>query len=369
MKKVLVLALALGLFALPVMAQVEAGAGKITVHADVDFLGRFIAEHDDAEMVTMVGNTIMAGEVGQPQVEDFILRDAILSLQGELSDKVCWELTAQQFGLLTARIDLKLIPMTTITFGRFLVDQSPSLNYHIMSKVHTIYFPMAANAGANYGSSENLAGIGIVPMLVPGWQTGVQAQIGNEMVHLTLGWFNGNGLGGGAWQETDNSKAGLIGLHVNASGLIVGISYWDEYSNDLHYMFDTDDARLNILDIYLGYNHERFHVLAEYLSNNLDPLDTDMDAMQQMDWYIQGGVFLMENAEIVARYETLDLISFDDDDLGPIDDVDNETWITIGANYFLVDKNAVVSLQYIFKDHEDLEWNNNELTMLVEVDI
>lgn len=361
MKKLFVVALALGLFALPVMAQVEAGAGKITVHADVDFLGRYIGEDDDAERVMLVGNTVWIGDFGQAPVEDLILRDAILSLQGELSDKVAWELTAQQFGLLTAKIQLKMIPMTTLTFGRFLIDQSPSLNYHILGQTHFIYFPMAANAGANYGSSENLGNMMSSPLLVPGWQTGAQAQIGNDMVHLTLGWFDGVEAG---LQETNNNKAGLVGLHVNASGIIGGLSWWDEYSNSTPGL-GGDDSRLNIYDFYLGYKSEKINVLAEYLENSIDPLDGNAPVFRQNDWYIQLAGFIMDPLELVLRYETLDHYDLMNDD----GDFDVETNLTIGVNYFLVDKNAAIALQYVAKDHDELDWNDSEIDLLVEVDI
>ena len=172
MKKVVLIALAVGLIALPVMAQVEAGAGKISIHGDIDFLGVWIQQDKI--------NHPKKYEFSQPEVENFMIRDTTLCLAGELSDKVSWELTSNFTGgtammetnpisgisvitgtgitsnpkLLTAKVDLKLIPMTTLTLGRFLPDQSPSLQYHILAKVHTIYFPMV-DMQYPYGGPEN----------------------------------------------------------------------------------------------------------------------------------------------------------------------------------------------------------------------
>jgi len=382
MKKVLLIALAVGLFALPVMAQVESGAGKVTIHACIDFLGKYIAEDKDN---------------GVKQVEDFIIRDTILSLQGELSDKVSWELTSlwtagtpvvsytlngstldptttYQPGpvLLTAKIDLKLIPMTTISVGRFLPDQSPALQYHILSNVHTIYFPMLVSGGPSYGGGENTALV-----LAPSFQTGVQAKVGNETVHVSLGWFNGiqpqlDSLTGAIstpgisnFSETDNSKAGLVKVGLTTKGIIAGASWWDEYANNLQKTGGTEDLRLTIYDAYVGYKHDKFHVLAEYAENNLDPLGKGAKDIKQSDWYVQAGVSPIKALEVVARYEVADQFDLAKDDYND----DEEAWTTIGLNYFLVEKNAAVALQYIIKDHDGLEYNTNEWGLLFETSL
>src|SRR4030042_3684694 len=169
MKKILMGALAFGLFALPVMAQVEAGAGKITVHINIDVLGRYIQENKNIYIADPDEK-----DNDQTSVEDIILRDTIFSLGGELSDKISWELTSMWTAepeILTAKIDLKLIPMTTIRVGRFIPDQGKAFQYHILSRVHTIYLPMAAMM-PNYGAPENTGAI-----LVPFFQTGAQATI------------------------------------------------------------------------------------------------------------------------------------------------------------------------------------------------
>ncbi len=392
MKKVVLIALAVGLIALPVMAQVEAGAGKISIHGDIDFLGVWIQQDKI--------NHPKKYEFSQPEVENFMIRDTTLCLAGELSDKVSWELTSNFTGgtammetnpisgisvitgtgitsnpkLLTAKVDLKLIPMTTLTLGRFLPDQSPSLQYHILAKVHTIYFPMV-DMQYPYGGPENTGAL-----LVPGFQTGAQAKIGNDTVHVTLAWLNGiqpelTKLGPGAFSvsapgignfsETDSSKAGLIKVGVNLKGVMAGVHYWDEYANNLQTSFGTDDARLDIFGAYLGYNHEKFHVLAEYLENQLQWLDKHMKDIRQNDWYVQAGVSPVKAVEIVARYEALDQYDLARDSFKN----DEETWITLGVNYFLLEKNAAIALQYIWKDHDQLTFNNNELDLLVEVDL
>jgi len=408
MKKVVLIALAVGLLALPVMAQVESGAGKISIHGAVDFLGVWI----QADKI----NHPKTYEFSQPEVENLMIRDTILSLNGELSDKVSWELTGSFTGgtirqeqggpsvvvgsttyytasvitgtgvtsapqLLTAKVDLKLIPMTTLTFGRFLPDQSPSLQYHILSKVHTIYFPMV-DMQYPYGGPES-TGV----LLVPGFQTGAQAKIGNDKVHVSLGWFNGiqpqlvedahipgkitlSAPGIGNFSETDASKAGLIKVAVNLKGIVAGVHYWDEYANNLQTSFGTDDARLDIIGAYVGYNQEKFHVLAEYLENRLQwlgsnwPVD-NMKDIRQNDWYVQAGVSPIKALEVVARYEAIDDFDLANDSFK----YDEENWITLGVNYFLLEKNAAIALQYIWKDHDQLTFNNNELDLLVEVDI
>jgi len=386
MKKVVLIALAVGLLALPVMAQVEAGAGKITIHANIDFLGKYIAEDKD--------NGVM-------QIEDFIIRDTVLSLGGELSDKVSWELTSQWTAiplstvtatlvgttvtlvptsahqsapqLLTAKINLKLIPMTTISVGRFLPDQSPSLQYHILSNVHTIYFPMLAG-GPNYGMGENpaltlLKGWNPLPplLLVPGFQTGAQAKIGNDTAHVSLGWFNGTqgGQGIGNFEETDASKAGLVKVGLKIKGVVVGGSWWDEYVNNLQKSGGSDDLRLTIYDFYLGFSREKFHVLAEYAENNIDWLDKGVPNLKQNDWYVQAGVSPIKALEVVARYEFADYVDLARDDYK----YDEETWTTIGVNYFLLEKNAAIALQYIIKDHDELDANTNEWDLLFEVNL
>ncbi|OGP60142.1 MAG: hypothetical protein A2V67_07145 [Deltaproteobacteria bacterium RBG_13_61_14] len=377
MKKILIVALVFGLFALPVMAQVEAGAGKITVHINIDFLGRYIAEDDDAEGLVwdpVIGEVVIA-KVGSPQVEDFIIRDTILSLGGELSDKVAWELTSMWTAepeILTAKIDLKLIPMTTLTVGRFIPDQGKAFQYHILSRVHTIYLPMAAMTFP-YGAPENT-----FAFLVPFWQTGVQSSIGNKTAHVSLGYFNGlepqlipgnppilNMAGANNFMELDNSKAFLAKGAVNISGFEAGIHWWDEYANVEHYQFGTDDAHINIYGAYVGYNHEKFHILAEYLENNIDFLDTGSDNLQQNDWYAQLGVSPVNAFELVFRYEAMDGEDLRRDSFSN----DEETWITLGANYYILNKNAAIAVQHIWKDHDELEWNDNELNFLVEVDL
>ena len=392
MKKVMLIALAVGLIALPALAQVESGAGKITIHGAVDFLGVWI-QQDKMDHPHKY-------DFPQPAVENFIIRDTIVSLNGELSDKVSWEMTSTFTGpavttetnpgsgvsvitstgtkpaatVLTAKVDLKLIPMTTLTFGRFLPDQSPSLQYHILAKVHTIYFPMV-DMQYPYGGPES-SGV----LLVPGFQTGAQARIGNDTVHLSLGWFNGiqpelqklgpgqfsvSAPGIGNFSETDNSKAGLIKVGVNFKGVVAGAHWWDEYANNLQHDLRTDDARLDIYGFYLGYNHEKFHILAEYLENRMQWLDKHMKDIRQNDWYVQAGVSPIKAVEIVARYEAIDQYDLARDSFKN----DEENWITLGVNYYLLEKNAAIALQYIWKDHDQLTFNNNELDLLIEVDI
>ena len=395
MKKVwliALIALAVGLLALPALAQVESGAGKITIHGDIDFLGVWIQQDKI--------NHPKKFEFSQPEVENFMIRDTTLSLGGELSDKVSWELTSNWTGgavmtetnavsgisvisgtgvvsdpkLLTAKVDLKLIPMTTISVGRFLPDQSPSLQYHILAKVHTIDFPMV-DMQYPYGGPEN-TGV----LLVPGFQTGAQAKIGNDKVHVSLGWFNGiqpqlgvdatgkitlGAPGIGNFSETDSSKAGLIKVAVNLKGIVAGVHYWDEYANNLQTSFGTDDARLDIIGAYVGYNHAKFHVLAEYLENQLQWLDKHMKDIRQNDWYVQAGVSPIKALEVVARYEAIDDFDLANDSFKN----DEETRITLGVNYFLLEKNAAIALQYVWKDHDQLTFNNNELDLLVEVDL
>ena len=388
MKKILIVALVFGLFALPVMAQVEAGAGKITVHINIDFLGRYIAESetDNPNTADLNGpyginawrDLVDTDDLSQPQVEDFIIRDTILSLGGELSDKISWELTsmwAEEPEILTAKIDLKLIPMTTLTVGRFIPDQGKAFQYHILSRVHTIYLPMAAMT-PNYGAPENTGAF-----LVPFWQTGVQTSVGNEKAHVSLGYFNGlepqliPGIppipdmldmpGATSFMELDNSKAFLAKGAVNVSGFEAGIHWWDEYANVEHYLFATDDAHINIYGAYVGYNHEKFHILAEYLENNINFLDSGWDNLQQNDWYAQLGVSPVNAFELVFRYEAMDGADLRRDSFFN----DEETWITLGANYYILNKNAAVAVQHIWKDHDELEWNDNELNFLVEVDL
>jgi predicted porin len=312
-------------------------------------------------------------------------------LGGELSDKVAWELTSMWTSepeILTAKIDLKLIPMTTLTVGRFIPDQGKAFQYHILSRVHTIYLPMAAMT-PNYGAPENTGAF-----LVPFFQTGAQASIGNKTAHVSLGYFNGlepqliqlpgdtsgdpstpNMAGANNFMEMDNSKAFLAKGAVNASGFEVGIHWWDEYANVRHYrpvkegttrnLWATDDAHINIYGGYVGYNHEKFHILAEYLENNIDFLDTGSDNLQQNDWYAQLGVSPVNAFELVFRYEAMDGKDLKRDSFSN----DEETWITLGANYYILNKNAAIAVQHIWKDHDDLEWNDNEFNFLVEVDL
>lgn len=394
MKKVWLIALAVGLLALPALAQVESAAGKVTIHAAVDFLGVWIKQ----DKVNNPGPY----DFSQPEVENFIIRDTILSFVGQLSDKVDWELTGQFTGgttsvqanavsgiqvitgigttsapqLLTAKVDLKLIPMTTLTFGRFLPDQSPSLQYHILSKVHTIYFPMV-DMQYPYGGPEN-TGV----LLVPGFQTGAQARIGNDMVHLTVGWFNGtqpqlvqvapgkftlSAPGVGNFSETDASKAGLVKAAVNVKGFIAGVHWWDEQSDlsqqDLPPHAPNSNAHIDIYGAYAGYNHEKFHILAEYLENKITT--KGIPDILQNDWYVQAGVNPIKAVEFVARYEMLDSYDLARDNFKN----DEETRKTVGVNYFIVERNAAIALQYVWKDHDQLNFNNNELDLLVEVDI
>ncbi len=293
--------------------------------------------------------------------------------------------------LLDARINLEMAEGVTLSFGRFIPETSMTWCPHKMSVLHTVNYPLVHGSGV--ASSEYEFSMFPLPM----YQTGMMVTAGIGPVRLIAGAFNGNQVMGGDdlgnelvmlgndnTMDMDRNKGLLVKAAYDGEGFHLGGWYYAEdasvsgsqitattaYAPGADAVVDARSARWGIEGSYSAHN---LVVAAEYIQSTYDAED---DASAWDDNLVQTGYYLllgynMERFEVVARY---DYVNYDGEEsaLAPaaVDpaDYNEEAAVTAGVNYFL-NEQTTVGFDYTWRSLESYESKADELALIIELDL
>lgn len=255
--------------------------------------------------------------------------------------------------MLDMKIILKdLIPMTTVTAGRFLThftmyeDQSTAkldiINYPLTTQRYTV-----------------------------GRQVGIQTDTRISDFRLTLGMFN-EGASPNNWGDLNDEKDLLARLDWarGFGGATAGLGAYTWMGNK--YVSSSVDAEFdavpfNRVGFYGKYKMAGLRVAAEYLMGQdeylVSPsLSTDTDTRNSTAMMVQGMYRFKEHYEVLVRFDQHD----------PNTDIDSngESWTTAGFNYYWLPEGkvrAMIYLNYIMKTEEGLEVDNDLVQVQLQV--
>lgn len=397
MKRYLVIMLLACAMAVPGMAfsqDVAAGGGSISLHAHIDFVGRFSAEDDDDDY---------------NGYESYNLEFAVIGLAGTIGDNVSWVLTEatafagpaaglQTWGasnlqamgggannnavgssLLDARINFHMGEYFMVSMGRFIPPTSMTWNPHLMKVMHTINYPLMNGSGFQGGGGL------MVPL--PMYQTGVMLSIYLGPVTFMAGNFNGTDVVGGIGNvmplgmnnivDIDKTKGTQMKLAFDAEGFhIAGWYYGEEASVTLWNpaMVNTltpkagrirEDGTIQQWGVEFDMNTELVFAQAQYLNTRLDMDDENVDDLWQAGWYVLLGMNVTDQFQLLGRYDFMD---YDNEEVLISDRRDEEQWAMAGMNY-LVNENVTVGVNYTWRWLENEHANLNELAFITEMNL
>lgn len=280
------------------------------------------------------------------QASEFDTKRARLLLSGTLiPDKVDFFIQAEALGnpyLLDSKLIMKYIPNTAISMGRFIPN-------------YTLYMPKST-------AQLNVINYPLTTLRTAMWrQTGIQSNTSTQYVDLTLGVFNGyqtvagsEGLSGNDWGDNNDAKDFLIRADLKPmKGLKIGLFGWfgSAYNVDMDEDFDVSRYGLNA-----EYTGEKVYLAGEYLMASTDSVTgSDRDSA---GFFAHIGYSFTEKWELHARYDAWD----------PDTDVDDngESWITAGINYKLHKYNTMFYLNYIARDEESNDIDNDEIVLMFQ---
>lgn len=259
---------------------------------------------------------------------EFKLKRARLLLSGTLiPDRVKFFVQTEGVSspyVLDSKMIFQYIPQTEIVFGRFLPNFSLYMPSHT-GKLDFINYPLVNTKYAMWR------------------QTGLQTQSKTEYVDITAGVFNGyqfdensGNLNGNDWGDDNVEKDYLLRIDVKPlDGLKIGLYGWLGNPYD---MVNDKNFTANRFGFNFRYQHETFHVAGEYIMGKTEYESEDLD---NHGFFIQAGAKLMEDFELLARYDAYDRNKDIDDD--------EENWYTVGLNYELAKYNVKFYLNVIEK--------------------
>jgi hypothetical protein len=226
--------------------------------------------------------------------------------------------------LLDTKLQFFYIPKTEITFGRFL----PNFTYYmpiLTSKLDMINYPLMT---MKYGMWR---------------QVGIQSTTTTKFIDFNLGIFNG--YPSNNWQDNNDAKDVLFRTTIKPLKELQIFAYsW--FGNSL---FAKDaDLPNNIYGI--GFSSEKIFssynlqfVLRSELILSYENITKD-NKMNGKGYYIHTSIKFPKNIEVLFRY----------DFYTPNTKLshNNEKWYTVGLNYYILNNNAMLYLNYIHKKDE-----------------
>ncbi|MCD4653089.1 OprO/OprP family phosphate-selective porin [bacterium] len=292
------------------------------------------------------------------RASEFATKRARLLLFGTLiPEKISYFVQLEAKGspyLLDSKLILKYIPNTAVTMGRFIPN-------------YTLFMPKS-------GAKLNLINYPLTTLRTAMWrQTGIQSTTKTDFVDVTLGIYNGYQtklspeelpeepdpeaelLKPNDWGDNNDAKDILLRADIKPmKGMKLGLFGWlgSAYNNDLDEDFDVTRYGVNFEwktgDLYLA---------AEYLMGTTESAASSSD-VDCAGYFAHVGYNFGENWEIHGRYDSYDANTDADDD--------EETWITGGINYKLLDWNTMFYLNYTVKDEEGCDIDNDEIVLMFQ---
>jgi len=230
--------------------------------------------------------------------------------------------------------------------------------------------------------------MGMAQLPLPMYQTGVMGTAAMGPLSIQLAGVDGTNISAApdVWGnpviqmpglnntgDIDRGKGTAVKLGLNMDAFQAGVWY---YGEEVSYKPGADptlarlDANLTMWGIEAGMENDMLILQAQYLSTVLDPRDDVLRKdIEQSGWYLLGGVKLLGQAAIVARY---DYINYDVGEEWWLDKKSNEeSALTMGVNYHLND-NTCVGLNYTWwwvEARPLTKTNPTELAVILEVDL
>lgn len=277
---------------------------------------------------------------------EFDTKRARLLLSGTLiPDKVDYFVQAEAVAspyLLDSKLILKYIPNTAISMGRFVPN-------------YTMYMPRST-------AQLNVINYPLTTTRTAMWrQTGIQSNTTMKYLDLTLGVFNGyqtsagsETLSGNDWGDNNDAKDFLIRADLKPmKGVKIGLFGWFGSAYNVDNDEDFDVSRIGFNAEYTG---TKLLLAGEYVMASTDSVTgSDKDSA---GFFAHLGYSFTEKWELHARYDAWD----------PDTDVDDnaESWITAGINYKLMKYNTMFYLNYIAKDEESNDIDNDEIVLMFQ---
>ncbi len=322
MKGFIIIVLCLFIFTLPLLAQDEsvlAHYGTLKIGGILQTTFTYNMDEDDV------------------QTEFAIKRSIFLFWGTILQDKIKYFVKA---GGMTSPyiIETKLmfddyIPMTSIAVGRYL----PNFTHYMprnAAMLDMIEYPLIVQ---EYGMWQ---------------QVGVQTTTKTDYGDFNIGVFNG--YGSSTTRDNNDAKDFLLAVAGKPAEFLKLFGYgW--FGNLL--LADDEDLAMNrygggaIVNYPLS---EEMSVVfkGEYVMGT-DEMGGGEGDLNSYGYYAHVGFKVKPQIELLLRYDNFDPDTDKDDDA--------ETWITLGANYFLDGEHVKFSLNYIMKKEEADEFDNDQI--------
>ena len=323
-----VLTFALLITAMPASAEpVEIGFGSLKIGGI--YQGAFTYFEDDMK------------------ANEFKLKRARLLLSGTLiPDKVKFFVQADGVGtpfVLDSKLILTVIPNTALTFGRFVPNYSLYMP-RSTAKLDFINYPLTTTQYAMWR------------------QTGLQFNTTTEYVDISGGIYNGyqteegsSALKGNDWGDNNDAKDYLGRIDIKPmKNLKIGLFGWMGSPYDFSTDEDYDATRYGAnVELYI----EGLHLAAEYVAASTDISGTS-DSIDGNAFFAQASYAINDSFEVLGRYDHADSNT----------DVDDNavTWMTAGINYSLEKWYTKFFLNYVMKDEEGKEVDNDEVIFMAQ---
>lgn len=277
---------------------------------------------------------------------EFKIQRARLLLSGTLvPGKIAYFVQAdatQNPYLLDSKLILNHIPNTEMSIGRF-IPYFTLFMPRSAAQLDFIKYPLTTSHYAMWR------------------QTGIQLRTTINAFSLYYGVFNGYQYDSDSltlkpndWGDQNDAKDFLLSTSYNITDkLKIGVYGW--WGTPYNKAMD-EDFTVTRYGANFEWRDPRFHLAAEYIMAN-----DDFGHGQEVKSHatlVQGGFFITERWEILARYETWD----------PDRDItDNgDRWFTAGLNYLLEKYYTKFYLNYIAKMEEGNSVDNDEIVVQVQ---
>jgi len=305
---------------------IEVGVGSLKIGGNYQgYYAWYDSDSKASEFDTKRARLLLFGTILPDKVEYFVQADAVGSPY-----------------LLDSKLILKYIPNTAVSIGRFVPN-------------YTLYMPKST-------AKLNLINYPLTTLRTAMWrQTGVQSMTTTGHFDLTLGIFNGyqtsagsEALSGNDWGDNNDAKDFLVrGDFKVGKGLKIGAFGWfGSAYNDV----EDEDFDVSRYGVNVEYASTHLYLAGEYLMATTDSaVGGEVDSA---GFFGHFGYSFNDHWEIHARY----------DDWDPNTDVDDdgESWITAGINYKLHKFNTMFYLNYIAREEEGTDIDNDEVVLMFQ---
>lgn len=359
MKKLIFLVIAGMLFSLLIsnlalaqMAEVKVGKGTLKIGGILQTDGVFFLDTDAGTNSFNMKRArfLFWGEIIPDNVKYFVQTDAV----------------GEKF-LLDTKFRFFYIPKTEITVGRFL----PNFTHHMprsTAKLDMINYPLVTLKYAMWR------------------QVGIQTTTKTDYVDFNVGIFNGYPKNN--WKDNNDAKDlfGRVDFKPNEFIRVGGNAWWGKtpsisikpdtttwiYQDTLGEYHEAKSIKADTLiqdtDLYrIGglflVNWENLTVNSEYMFGSTDklyyPNKDSTKEIKSQGFYAHVGYKVNPHVQISARYDFFD----------PNTNVekDGESWITGGVNFFLEGYNSMFYLNFIKKDEQGEEIDNDVVKGQVQI--